>query len=151
MGENVAKKRKTRRDKGIMTVDKQARSLLPYFYRPREANKGDAKAIAKSRIGTNKEFSEALGVSPETYKRLCIKLREIEGENDKLKFFFFFLTISGLKGMLKLVKTRKEELKRSGRISRKPRVTKKVKLDQEKAEMYAKKKKDMQARWDDWG
>ena len=35
------------------------------------------------------------------------------------------MTISGLKGMLKLVKTRKEELKRSGRISRKPRVTKK--------------------------
>lgn len=150
MKENVAKKRKTRRDKGIMTVDKQARSLLPYFYRPRETNKGDAKAIAKSRIGTNKEFAIALGISLETYKRLCIKLREIEDENKKLSFLEENMTISGLKGMLKLVKTRKEELKQSGRISRKPRVTKKAKLDQEKAGMYAKKKLDMQARWDEW-
>ena len=91
MKENVAKKRKTRRDKGIMTVDKQARSLLPYFYRPRETNKGDAKAIAKSRIGTNKEFAEALGISPETYKRLCIKLRGLIKPNKKPLFLPYLI------------------------------------------------------------
>lgn len=141
--------RKTRKDKGVMVVDKQARSLLPYFYSPKQMDSSDKKLITKMRIGTNKEIADALNMSESSYKRLCRKLRDMD-EDEQLELLESELTIKGLKGLLKLVKERKEILK-SGDVPTKRRrtVTKKTSKD-ERIELYEAKKDELEKEWQEW-
>lgn len=141
--------RKTRKDKGVMVVDKQARSLLPYFYSTKQMDSSDKKLITKMRIGTNKEIADALNMSESSYKRLCRKLRDMD-EDEQLELLESELTIKGLKGLLKLVKERKEILK-SGDVPTKRRrtVTKKTSKD-ERIELYESKKDELEKEWQEW-
>ena len=141
--------RKTRKDKGVMVVDKQARSLLPYFYSTKMMDRSDKKLITKMRIGTNKEIADALNMSESSYKRLCRKLRDMD-EDEQLELLESELTIKGLKGLLKLVKERKEILK-SGDVPTKRRrtVTKKTSKD-ERIELYEAKKDELEKEWQEW-
>lgn len=141
--------RKTRKDKGVMVVDKQARSLLPYFYSTKQMDSSDKKLINKMRIGTNKEIADALNMSESSYKRLCRKLRDMD-EDEQLELLESELTIKGLKGLLKLVKERKEILK-SGDVPTKRRrtVTKKTSKD-ERIELYESKEDELEKEWQEW-
>ncbi|WHS07123.1 hypothetical protein O2U05_00705 (plasmid) [Ligilactobacillus salivarius] len=71
-------------------------------------------------------------------------------EDEQLELLESELTIKGLKGLLKLVKERKEILK-SGDVPTKRRrtVTKKTSKD-ERIELYESKKDELEKEWQEW-
>lgn len=154
------KKQKTRKDKGVMVVDKQTRSLLPYFHSTSGKNQAvkDKKLTKRMSIATSQEFAEAMGISKRKFLYLVSELKECADDNERLDLLESELTVKGLKNMLKLVKTRKKQLK-DGTAPRKrraisPQTKSKLENDAKKAKTYAQKTdeiaEEMNAGWGEW-
>lgn len=145
--------RKKRNDVGKMVVERQTKSLLPYFYSTSKRSNTDKQLAEKQVIGTAKEIAEASNMSYATYKRLCSKMREVETEEEKLDILESNLTIKGLKGLIKLVNLSKNDVLRERQRKRRAlsaREKSKAESDLAKQKLYKGKLDEMDKEWGEW-
>lgn len=147
------KERKKRKDAGKMVVERQVKSLLPYFYASTLKSNTDRQLAEKQIIGTAKEIAESANMSYATYKRLCAKIREAETEDEKLDILENNLTIKGLKGLVKLVNLSKTDVVRERQRKRRAlsaRERSKAESDLAKKTLYEGKLAEMDKEWGEW-